>query len=167
LGVSITQLDDASFELAQPFLIERISIFLGIANGQTNKHETPVSKPLLNKDLNGVPRKYMWEYHGAIGMLTYLTGSVQPDIAMAVHQCAHFSANPMRSREQAVMQIGQYLLSSKEKGMIYTPDSKPGIEVWVDADLAGGWDPSKAGDSDNVYSRTGFIIYYAGCPIYW
>ena len=32
LGVSITQLDDASFELTQPFLIERISIFLCIAN---------------------------------------------------------------------------------------------------------------------------------------
>jgi hypothetical protein len=51
--------------------------------------------------------------------------------------------------------------------MIYTPDSKQGIEVWVDADFAGGWDPSKAGDADNVYSQTGFIIYYAGCPIYW
>ncbi len=51
--------------------------------------------------------------------------------------------------------------------MIYTPDFKQGIEVWVDADFAGGWDPSKAGDADNVYSQTGFIIYYAGCPIYW
>ena len=111
LGVSITQLDDASFELTQPFLIERISFFLGIANGRTNEHETPVSKPLLNKDLNGVPRKYIWEYRGAIGMLTYLTGSVRPDIAMEVHQCARFSANPMHSHEQAVMQIGQYLSS--------------------------------------------------------
>ncbi len=51
--------------------------------------------------------------------------------------------------------------------MIYTPDSKQGIEVWVDADFAGGWDTSKAGDADNVYSLTGCIIYYAGCPIYW
>jgi hypothetical protein len=100
-------------------------------------------------------------------MLTYLTGSIRTDIAMVVHQCAHFSANPMRSHEQAVMQVGWYLLSSKEKGMIYTPDFKQGIEVWVDADFAGGWDPSKAGDADNVYSQTGFIIYYAGCPIYW
>jgi hypothetical protein len=36
--------------------------------------------------------------------------------------------------------------------MIYTPDSKKGIEVWVDADFARGWDPSKTGDADNVYS---------------
>ena len=71
-----------------------------------NEQDTPVCKPLLNKDLNGVPCKYMWEYCGAIGLLTYLTGSVCPDIAMAVHQCAHFSSNPMRSHKQAVMHIG-------------------------------------------------------------
>jgi hypothetical protein len=53
-----------------------------------------------------MPCKYTWEYHGAIGMLTYFTGSIRPDIAMAVHQCACLSANPMRSHEQAVMHIG-------------------------------------------------------------
>jgi hypothetical protein len=49
-------------------------------------------------------------------MLTYLTGGVRPDIAMATHQCARFSTIPMRSHELAVMRIGQYLLSTKEKG---------------------------------------------------
>jgi hypothetical protein len=96
-----------------------------------------------------------------------LTGSVPPDIAMAVHQCAPFSANPMRSHEQAVMHIGQYLLSSKEKRMLYTPDPKLGLEVWVDADFAGGWILEEADDTDNVYSHTGFTIYNAGCPVYW
>ena len=32
---------------------------------------------------------------------------------------------------------------------------------------ARGWNPEEAGDADNVYSRTGFVIYYAGCPVYW
>ncbi len=73
LGV---KLDDSLFELSQPFLIERITSFLGIADGKTNKRLTPVGKPLLNKDTLGVPRKYDWKYRGAIGMLTYLTGSV-------------------------------------------------------------------------------------------
>jgi hypothetical protein len=40
-------------------------------------------------------------------MLTYLTGSVRPDIAMANHQCARFSISPMRFHELAVMRIGQ------------------------------------------------------------
>ena len=100
-------------------------------------------------------------------MLTYLTGSVRPDIAMATHQCARFSINPMQSHEQAVMRIGRYLLSTKEKGMIYRPDSTRGIEVFVDADFAGGWDPEDALNADNVYSRTGYVICYAGCPIFW
>ncbi len=107
LGVNIQQIDKDSFELTQPFLIECITSFLGIADGKTNEKLTPVGKPLLNKDLLGVPRKYDWEYRGAIGMLTYLTGSVRPDIAMATHQCARFSINPMRSHEQAVMRIGR------------------------------------------------------------
>jgi hypothetical protein len=68
LGVSISQLDDKSFDPPQPFLIKRITAFLGIDKGRTNERETPVGKPLLNKDLNGVPRKYTWEYRGAIGM---------------------------------------------------------------------------------------------------
>jgi hypothetical protein len=79
-------------------------------------------------------------------------GSVCPDIAMAVHQCACSSATPMRSHEQAVMHIGQYLLSSKDKGMIYTPDPKLGLEVWMDADFAGGWNPEEADNADSVYS---------------
>ena len=51
--------------------------------------------------------------------------------------------------------------------MIYAPDPKIRLEVWVNADFAGGWNPEEAGDADNVYSRTGFSIYYAGCPVYW
>jgi hypothetical protein len=50
--------------------------------------------------------------------------------------------------------------------MIYEPDPKCGLEVWVDADFAGGWNLEESGDADNVYSCTGFVIYYAGCPVY-
>jgi hypothetical protein len=157
LGVNIRQIDKDSFELTQPFLIKRITSFLGIADGKTNEKLTPVDKPLLNKDLLGVPWKYDWEYCGAIGMLPYLTGSVRPDIAMATHQCACFSVNPMQLHEQAVIPIGRCLLSTKEKGMIYCPDSTRGIEVFVDADFAGGWDPGDALNADNVYSCTGYV----------
>jgi hypothetical protein len=126
LGVNIEQLNNLSFHLTQQYLIEHISAFLGIVNGHTNEQDTPVGKPFLNKDLNGVPCEYTWEYCGAIGMLMYLIGSVCLDIAMAVHQCAHFSTNPMRSHKQAVMRIGQYLLSSKDKLMTYMPQTPNG-----------------------------------------
>jgi hypothetical protein len=51
--------------------------------------------------------------------------------------------------------------------MTYTPDPTKGIEVYVDANFAGGWDPGDAINPDNVYSHTGYVIQYAGCPIYW
>ncbi len=66
LGVNIKQIDKDSFELMQPFLIERITAFLGIADGKMNKKLTPVGKPLLNKDLLEVSWKYDWEYWGAM-----------------------------------------------------------------------------------------------------
>jgi hypothetical protein len=167
LGVNIKQIDANAFELSQPCLIERITTFLGIADGKTNEKLTPVGKPLLNKDLPGVPRKYDWEYCGAIGMLTYITRSVWPDIAMATHQCARFSISPMRLHELAIMKIGQYLLSTKDRSLIYRPDPKRGLEVFVDANFAGGWDPEDAESTENVYPCTRYVICYAGCPMFW
>jgi hypothetical protein len=56
LVVDISQVDGTSFQLTQPFLIKRITQLLGIDKGKTNEKLTKVGKPLLNKDLDGVPR---------------------------------------------------------------------------------------------------------------
>ena len=37
----------------------------------------------------------------------------------------------------------------------------------MDADFAGGWQQADSSDAENVMSRTGMIIMYANCPIYW
>jgi hypothetical protein len=143
--VNIKQIDANMFEHAQPFLIMSILAFLGIEKGKTNEKLTTVRKPLLNKDLQGVLRKYDWEYCGAIGMLKYLTRSARPDIAMATYQFARFS---IRLHELAVMRIRGYLLLTKERGMISKPDLARGLEVFVDANFAGGWDPEDAENAD-------------------
>jgi hypothetical protein len=72
----------------------------------------------------------------------------------------------MHSHKQAVIQISRYLLSTKEKGMLYKPDLSKGIEVFVDADIAGGWDSTNATNVENLYLCTGYVIFYAGCPIF-
>jgi hypothetical protein len=41
-----------------------------------------------------------------------------------------------------------------------------GIECFVGADFVGGWDQIDSGSPNNVLSRTGFVILYAGCPLY-
>ena len=104
---------------------------------KTKGCDTPVGKSLLNCDLNGVPCKQPWLYRGVVGVLSYLGHSVQPTI-MAVHQTARFSVNPIRSHELAIIRIRQYLCNSCEQGFIYKVDKSKGIEVYVDANFAGG-----------------------------
>ena len=51
--------------------------------------------------------------------------------------------------------------------MIYRPDITRGLECYVDADFAGGWKDGNHDSPESVFSRTGFVIMYAGCPITW
>lgn len=37
----------------------------------------------------------------------------------------------------------------------------------MDADFAGGWNVAEASEASSVYSRTGYVIMYAGCPVHW
>ena len=57
---------------------------------------------------------------------------------MAVHQTSRYSINPMRSHELAIMRIGRYLCENSDKGIIYNIDKSKGLEVYADADVAGG-----------------------------
>ena len=51
--------------------------------------------------------------------------------------------------------------------MIYIPDIKRGLQCYVDADFPGGWKDGNHDIPESVFSRTGFVIMYAGCPITW
>jgi hypothetical protein len=42
-----------------------------------------------------------------------------------------------------------------------------GIECYVDANFAGGWNITTSADADKVMSCTAFVITYANCHIYW
>ena len=86
---------------------------------------------------------------------------------MATHQCARFNNAPMLCHERAIKRICKYLLGTMDKGMIFRPDMARGLECHVDADFAGGWSSGDTQNPEMVLSRTGFVISYAGCPIYW
>ena len=133
----------------------------------TNTKTTQVGKPLLHKDVSGKPRKEAWNYRTVVGMLNYLQGNSRPEMSMAVHQTARFCNNPMLSHEKAIKRLGRYLLHTKKEGIIYNPDVSKGLECYVDADFAGGWSRDIEDDADNVMSRTGMVIMYANCPVFW
>jgi hypothetical protein len=61
----------------------------------------------------------------------------------------------------------RYLRGTKDKGLTLKPNKKLGLECYVDADFAGGWEPDQALDPRACLSQTGYIIFYANCPIIW
>jgi hypothetical protein len=100
-------------------------------------------------------------------MLTYLQGNTRPEISMATHRLAQFCQDPRLSHERATTRLGRYLVYIKDRGIVYEPDKSVGIECYVEADFAGGWNITTSADEDNVISCTGFVITYANCHIYW
>ena len=166
LGVDVKKNPNGSIELTQKHLIQRLLQVIGI-DDKVNPRPTPAIKPLLFKDLAGLTRKHVWNYRQAIGMLNYLSGTTRPDIAMAVHQAARFCIDPKLSHERAIYRLGKYLLGTMDQGIIIKPDTTKGLECFVDADFAGGWNVLDADETSSVYSRTGYVIMYAGCPLHW
>ena len=157
--------NELEYSLTQPHLTKRIIEFLALSDSRI--HTTPAEdKKLLDRDEEGPGRTYQWSYRSIMGMLNYLCGT-RPDLLFAVHQCARFCENPKLSHEKAVKRIVRYLKRTPTEGIVLRPDSTRGIQCYVDADFAGGWSSADADDPTSVYSRTGYVIMYAGCPIVW
>ena len=73
IGAEVQKLaNKSSFELTQPFLIERILQAADIDTRITNACPTPVVGPFLSKDTEGPSRKHDWKYHTLMSMLGYL-----------------------------------------------------------------------------------------------
>ena len=153
--------------MSQPFLIDRIIKAFNFDSTTTkgSRYNVPTAYSLLNKNINGPPRKATWKYRGIIGMLGYLQGTTRPDISMATHQCARFNNDPKLSHERAVKKIVRYLLDTRDKGIMFKSDLTKGLECVVDADFAGGLKGEDHQSPESVLSRTGYVIMFAGCPI--
>ncbi len=138
LDLMIQNIDSNTFKMSQPFLICRILDFLLLDENKTKGQDNPVRKPLLTRDLDGIPWKHTWLYPGGVGMLSYLANTVWLEIQMVVHQTARFSIKPMQSHKLVIMQIRRYLCDNSEDGIIYKVDKTKGLEVYADADFTGG-----------------------------
>lgn len=129
-------------------------------------HDTPADT-ILVRDTNGQQRKTEFHYRSVIGQLNYLASTTRPEIQFAVHQCARFSQDPKMCHEKAVKRIVRYLKRTRDQGLVLTVDQSKGIECFVDADFAGGYDKTDTSNPRDCLSRTGYVVKYAGCPIVW
>ena len=101
-------------------------------------------------------------------MLLYLSGHTRPDIAYAVNCCARYMFCPKHSHETALKRIGRYLKATRDRGLILNPNSDVcKLDCYPDADFAGMYGHEIPTDPACVKSRTGFVITFADCPVYW
>jgi hypothetical protein len=169
LGVNIDRREDGTIKLTQPKLVEQVVKDLHLDQDNTTIKETPAaSSKLLSRHEDSREFDGHFNYRSVIGKLHYLVAGSRPEIAYAVHQCARFAHEPKMEHAKAVKWIGRYLKGTINEGMILKPDPERGLEVFVDADFAGNWDPDVAAkDRSTARSRHGYYIMYGGIPIAW
>ena len=172
LGIKIEKHKNGTMEWTQPVLISSVLKDLGLDKVDTKNppktKSTPANSTTILTDFkDDKDHDNHFDYRKVIGKLLYLEKSTRPDISCAVHQCARFCANPKMKHAEAVKRIGRYLLATRDKGLIMTPN-KEGMDCWVDASHASEWsNKSSTDDPNTARSRMGYVITYAGCPMHW
>jgi hypothetical protein len=165
LGIKFEKLADGSINMTQKGLINKIIETAKMTD--CNPNWTPASTTPLGIDHDGEPMDETWNYRSIIGMLLYLTTNTRPDLAFAVSQAARFSHDPKKSHATGIKTIIRYLHRTSDKGMIVRPTGVLGLENYVDASFAGNYGVEPAENPVSVKSRTGIIIFLAGCPLIW
>lgn len=168
VGVTIEKQSDGAFIMTQKNLIRTILRDLGFNNRTKPKLVPALIGSVLQKHLDSPPHNAEWEYRSVLGKYHFLEKSTRPDLSFATHNAARFAHNPREPHTKALQMIGRYLLGTADKGLIFKPTKDHHLDVYVDAEFGGHWEPSLAKDDmDTARSRIGFIIQYGGIPIIW
>ena len=167
LGVHITKQESGQMHLSQTRLIDSILDDLRLPEDAQGKDIPAASTVKMRSDDDGDPFDGHFHYRSVIGKLNFLEKSTRPDISYAVHQCARFAANPKQIHGRAVKQIGRYLASTRTLGILLNPQEDANFDVYADADFCGNFNKTDMPRTDMAQSRTGYIIFYGGCPIVW
>jgi hypothetical protein len=86
----------------------------------------------------------------------------------ATHQIAKYLLDPRQSHGKAILYLVHYLKKTRDLGLKFKPDPKKGFECYCDANFSGNWNKAFTSvDPSTAKSRSGWIIFYAGCPISW
>ena len=168
LGINISRKEDGQIELAQPHLIAQILSDLKMDADKLKIKDIPCkSSSILTRGDEDKPFDQSFHYRSIIGKLNYLEKGTRSDISYITHQCARFTEAPKERHAAAIRWLARYLKGTKNKGFIMRPDTKKGLEVYVDADFSGNWCKEDSHHTDTARSRHGYIIKYQNCPIVW
>ena len=167
VGVSIKRMKKGGIEFTQRALIDSIIADVGL-KGTITKPVPAKSHITLLAHKDQPKFSLGFDYRSVTGKLNYLAQTSRPDIMYAVHQIAKFSADPRMPHGEAIIYLVRYLMRSRDIGIRFSPNPSKGFECFCDADFAGNWNKDVAEhDPSTAKSRSGWIIFYAGCPIIW
>ncbi len=109
-----------------------------------------------------------FNYRSVVGKLNYLARTTCPDDMYATHQLAKYSSDPRQLNGKAVLYLISYLKKTCDLGLGFKPVSTKGFECYCDVDFSGLWNKAFAPvDPSTFKSRSGWIIFYAACPVSW
>ena len=171
VGVNIKHHKDGTYEFTQRGLTDAILNDVGLGMSYKTKPVPMQTTTYLHVHLNTKSFQdcdFTFEYRSAIGKLNYLAQTSRPDIIFAVHQLARYSSDPKEAHGTAIMYLCMYLNKTRNLGLMFKPDSSKGFECYADADFCGAWNKAFAEvDPSTSKSRSGWYVFYAGCPIIW
>ncbi len=155
------------YEFTQRTLIDSIITDVGLKDAKVKPVPAKVSlqlhafkdKPPFDLDFN---------YRSAAGKLNYLAQTTRPDIMYTAHQIAKYLSDPRQSHGKAILYLVCYVKKTRDLGLKFKPDPKKGFECYCDANFSENWKKAFAAvDPSTAKSRSGWIIFYAGCPVSW
>jgi hypothetical protein len=125
LGVQIDRINENTFNLSQPHLINDIIKELRL-DGQNVaiKKTTEASSKTLCRHLESPPLDDHFNYCRVIGQMNYLEKWSSLDISCAVNQGARFVYNPRLQHGKALKWLGRYLVGSSDKRMNYSSSNQ-------------------------------------------
>jgi hypothetical protein len=151
--------------MTQPGLIKKVIAATGMED--CNPNYVPAASATLGSDPDGEPADEKWGYSSIVGMLLYLSTNTRPDIAFSVSQVARYSSAPKKSHTTAVKTIIRYLARTVTQGIVFCPNLHFKLDCYVDADFAGLHGQEPQNNPISAKSRTGYIIFFGGCPLLW
>jgi len=167
VGVNIRRLKNGSYEFTQKALIDAIINDVDIGDAYTKP--VPAKVTLHLHAFKSSPKfDGRFHYRSAVGKLNYLAQTTRPDIMYAVHQIAKYSSDPRTEHGEAIIYLVHYLKATRHLGLKFIPDASKGFQCYCDADFSGNWNKEFAPtDPSTAKSRSGWIIFYANCPVIW
>lgn len=169
IGVNIKKDNQGRYNFTQSGLIDSIIEDVGLSNVNAIR-TTPAKSSTVLHSHSSSPKfdESQFVYRSAVGKLNYLAQTTRPDIMTATHMIAKYSHDPRKEHGLAIIHLVMYLKGTRHIGLRLSPDRSKGFENYVDADFSGLWNKDFAQtDPSTAKSRSGWIVFYAGCPIIW